>query len=322
MDIKQLRAFQAVARTLHFHRAAHALHYAPSSISVQIRTLEDDLGVPLFERLGRRVALTEAGERLLPYAVKLVELLEEARAEVAGASEARGTLTLRVPESLLTHRLPLAIRRFGQRFPLVTLRCVTCAHESLADDLRKGVTDLAFLLAEGINAADLRVEALGEEELRPIVGPGHRLANRDSIAPEDLEGEPLLLTQVDCSYRRVLERLLDEAGVRTGPRLELNSVAALKRCVALGTGVSVAPLAAVSAEVARGELAAPAWSFGPCETGVLMVWHAGKWLSPTLTAFMALVRGSVAEAQRHTPSELGDTDTARGHGDQTACVGD
>lgn len=296
MEFRDLKTFASVARLLSFNRAGEALHAAQSTVSARIAGLEDELGVRLFDRLGRKVALTEAGVRLLDYATKMLDLEDEARAFVAGEGEAQGALMVRVPESLAVCRLGRIVRRFRDRFPWVRLEFTTCSYEGLAQDLRRGVTDLAFLLADSIQAGGLRVEMLRTERLVLAAGPEHCLVGRGPLEPGDLAGETLVLSRSDCAYRRMFEALLADAGVRTGIGVEFSSVAGLKACLAAGVGVSILPEAAVREEVADGRLAVLPWAGEELETGVLMVRHRDKWLSPALAGFMSLAREGLAEA--------------------------
>jgi DNA-binding transcriptional LysR family regulator len=275
---------------LSFNRAARRLNYAQSSISAQIQALEEELDVKLFDRLGRRILLTEAGERLLQYAGKILDLADETRAEVIRSKEPEGTLTIRVPESFCVHRLPPIIRRFRSRFPKVRLAFTTCAHEGLAKDLRKGITDLAFLLTESLQTADLEAEVLGFERIMLVSGPGHPLAAKPEIETQDLEGETILLSKVDCSYRRAFQQILDQENVKPGATLEFNSVAAIKACVVEGLGMTILPEIAVSREIAQGRLAPLPWREGDMEVALLMICYKERWLSPTLRNFMDMVR--------------------------------
>ena len=117
MEHRQLRTFRAVARELSFTRAAEELGYVQSSVTAQVKALEAELGVPLFDRLGRRVVLTDAGRALQGYAGMILDLHEEARAAVAGEHDGAptGSLTVSAPETLCTYRLPRLLRRFGER---------------------------------------------------------------------------------------------------------------------------------------------------------------------------------------------------------------
>ena len=290
MELRDVRTFVAVARQLSFHRAAQEVHAAQSTVSARIAALEEELQVRLFDRLGRRVALTEAGDRLRQFAVKLLDLEDEARAWVAGASEARGALTIRVPESLCAWRMGGLIRQYRQQFPHLQLRFTSCTLEGLEKDLRQGVTDLAFLMADSVRAGDLVVEALGVEPLVLAAGPGHRLARGGPCTMADLAGETLVLSTADCAYRKPFEHLLAEAGVRPAASLEFSSAAALRGCLASGLGVSILPALAVRDDVAAGRLALLPWAGPVLETAVLMLHHKDKWLSPPLAAFMDLMR--------------------------------
>ena len=290
MEIRQLRTFQTVSHMLSFTRAAKRLNYAQSSISAQIQALEEELDVKLFDRLGGRILLTEAGERLLQYAGKILDLADETRAEVVRSKEPEGSLTIRVPESFCVHRLPPVIKRFRSRFPKVRLSFITCAVENLQEDLRKGITDLAILMTESIQASDLEAEALGFERIMLVTHPGHPLAKKRNIQIRDLEGETILLSKVDCSYRKSFQQILDQENVRPGTTLEFNSVAAIKRCVMEGIGITILPEIAVAQEIAQGRLAALIWEEGEIEVAVLMIWYKERWLSPTLSAFINTAR--------------------------------
>jgi DNA-binding transcriptional LysR family regulator len=290
MEIRHLRTFQTVAVLLSFHQAAEQLHYAQSSISAQIQSLEAELGVQLFDRLGRRILLTEAGERLLQYAGKILDLAEETRAEVTGTKEPQGSLTIRIPETFGVCRLPPVVKRFQSNFPKVRLSFTTCAHEGLAKDLRKGITDLAFLLTESIQAADLESEALGFETIKIVSSPDHPLAKKAVVRNQDLKGETILLSKVDCSYRRSFQQILDKEEVRPGTILEFNSVAVIKQCVMEGAGITILPEVSVGQDIAQGRLASLAWEEEKLEVAILMIWYKDRWLSPTLSTFMDMTR--------------------------------
>ncbi|MFZ5447043.1 MAG: LysR family transcriptional regulator [Thermodesulfobacteriota bacterium] len=296
MEIRQLRSFQAVANLLSFNKAADRLNYAQSSISAQIQALEEELRVQLFDRLGRRVLLTEAGTQLLEYANKILDLVDESHSEMAGAKEPLGSLTIRIPETFGVHRLPAVIQEFHTRFPKIQLNFITCAHEGLEKDLRKGLTDLAFLLTESFQTADLLSETLGFESVVLVAGSDHPLAAKVAVHTRELAGETILLSKVDCSYRKSFERLLHEEGIGKLTRLEFHSVETIKRSVRAGVGITVIPEIAVAEEVAAQKLVILPWTEGPIEVALLMIWYRDRWLSPTLRAFMEVAKRVLAQA--------------------------
>jgi len=290
MEIRQLKTFKAVADHLSFHKAADAINYAQSTVSAQIIALEEDLGIPLFERLGRQIMLTEAGENLYQYACKMLELEEAARADLIEGVRLAGTLTIRVPESFCVHRLTSVVIEFHNRMPNVKLRFITCAQEGLKQDLRKGVTDLAFLLTESIQSKDLSVENLGTEHLVFVAAPNHPLSKIDNFEIDMLADHTLLLSRVDCSYRRILEQILQESRCEPKMVLEFNSMAAIIACVAAGLGVTLIPEIAVSRELDLKNLVTLPWSENNIEVAQLMIWHQDKWLSPIMKGFMDITR--------------------------------
>jgi DNA-binding transcriptional LysR family regulator len=290
MEIRQLKTFKAVADHLSFHKAADAINYAQSTVSAQIMALEEDLGIPLFERLGRHIILTEAGENLYQYACKMLELAEAARTDLIEGVRLAGSLTIRVPESFCVHRLTPVVAQFHNRMPNVKLRFITCAQEGLKRDLRKGVTDLAFLLTESIQSKNLAVENLGTEHLVFVAAPNHPLSKIDKFEIDMFAYHTLLLSRVDCSYRRILEQILQDSRCEPKMVLEFNSVAAIIACVAAGIGVTLIPEIAVSRELELKSLVTLPWSESNIEVAQLMVWHQDKWLSPIMKMFMDTTR--------------------------------
>ncbi len=295
MEIRHLKTFLTVAKLLSFNKAAERLNYAQSSISAQIQALEDELGVQLFDRMGRYILLTEAGERLIEYAEKIIDLADETRAEIGGEKEPRGSLTIRIPQSLGAYRLTPVLKQFHERFPSVGLHLTPCAHESVRKDLQKGGIDLAFLLTESYQAADVEAEALGFESIVLVASPTHRLAKKKLVRTRDLQGETVLLSKVDCSYRRQFEQIMHEQGVLPASTPIFHGVEILKRCAVEGMGVTILPEIAIVDEVAKGVLVPLRWEDGPFEVAVLMIWSKGRWLSPSLTAFMEMARNLLKE---------------------------
>jgi len=294
MEIRQLRSFQSVANLLSFNKAAAQLHYAQSSISAQIQALEEELGVQLFDRLGRKVQLTEMGVQLLQYTDKILDLVDETHSEVARDKAPQGALTIRIPETFGVHRLPPVIKDFHSRFPKVRLNFITCALEGLANDLRKGITDLAFVLAEAISASDLLVETVGFESVVLVASPNHLLAAKRSVHTRDLAGATILLSRVDCSYRKIFERILDQEEVREFNRLEFSSVEVIKRCVMAGVGIAVLPEIAIAEEAVQQSLVVLPWTEVRIEVAILMIWYQDRWISPTLKAFMEATKKVMA----------------------------
>lgn len=290
MELRQLETFRAVATALSFTRAAAALDYAQSSVTAQIQALEAELGVRLFDRLGRRVALTDAGERLLEYAERLLRLAEEARAALTNGGEPAGTLTIGAPETVLTYRLPSVLQRFRTRFPRVRLLFRPTPNAELQRAIGEGVLDVGFGLGEPMQSRSLEAELLGTEPLAIVAAPEHPLAAAARVEPGQLQRETLLLTRPGCGYRALFLSTLAAEGAPPAGSLDFGSVEAIKQCVAAGLGIAALPRVAVASELGDGQLVALAWSGPALAVAIQLLWHPARAWSPPLRAFLEIAR--------------------------------
>jgi DNA-binding transcriptional LysR family regulator len=304
VEFRHVETFRAVAEELSFSRAAARLGYVQSSVSAQVGALEQELGVPLFDRLGRRIALTDAGEVLFAYSGQLLALAEQAKDAVVdagvGSGEVTGSLTVSAPETLLTYRLPRLLALFHERYPKVRLSVRPSAIGRLVGSAREaveeGAVDVAFVLDEPLSKRTrptyLAVETLVAEDVSVIAPASHALAPSFVVLPRDLGTATVLLPEAPesgCAYRGQFERQLGSAGVVPPETMEFRSIEAVKQCVAAGMGISVLPSVAVSAELKTGKLAALRWgeSF---EVLTQMSWREDRWESPALRAFLETVQ--------------------------------
>jgi DNA-binding transcriptional LysR family regulator len=289
MDLQRLLTFRTVATLMNFNRAAEVLNYSQSTVSAQIKTLENEIGILLFKRIGKSIQLTVAGSKMLTYADKLLAIRDEALAEVAGRNSVSGLLTVRMPQTIATHYLPPILCDYQPRFPGVRLDITSCAMHSLEHELRIGTVDVAFLFADSIGAKNLESELLRIERLVIVTHPNHPLAARKVVDFKDLEGQVLLLPKSDCGYRMVFEQELAAERVTPATVIEMNSIEAIKQTIRAGIGVTVIPEIAIRQEVDKGEVAKVRW-VDDLETGILMIRYKDKWCHPALLAFMEAVR--------------------------------
>ncbi|CAN5643571.1 LysR family transcriptional regulator [soil metagenome] len=295
MELRQLRTFRAVAENLSFTRAAGELGYVQSSVTVQVQNLEKELGVPLFDRVGRRVTLTDAGRRLLGYTEKMLELEEETRAAVSADGEPAGTVTISAAETHCTYRLPRVLGRFRELYPQVRVLIrpvpVGTFCGDTVRDLSEGKADVAFVLDEPVQAGDLAVEPLVQEPVLVLAAPDHPLAASPLVKPTDLEDETLLLTASGCSYRAVFLNAIARVGLHPKTLLEFSGVEAIKQCAIAGMGVALLPAVVAAKEVEEGSLSALNWSGqGDFDVVTQMVRHKSRWLSPAAEAFCDVAR--------------------------------
>lgn len=291
MELRQLTIFRAVARLRSFTRAASSLNYVQSNVTAQIHVLEEELGVPLFDRLGsKQVVLTDAGQHLLEYAERLLDLAEEAQLTISLKREPQGTLKVGAAPTLCIYRLPQLLRAFRTRYPGVHLIFRPSPVSELRSLVRTGNLDVALVFEETDHEAGPGEEPLAAEPVWVLAAPDHPLVAREEVVPADFAATDVLLTEAGCCYRSLLERILSRANVYPATTLEFSSIEAVKQCVMAGLGLTILPEVTVSEEIAQGRLCKLPWR-GPDLTVVThMVWHKDKWLSPALSAFLSLTR--------------------------------
>jgi DNA-binding transcriptional LysR family regulator len=290
MELRQLEIFCALAEELHFTRAAARVHCVQSNVTTQIRALEQELGTPLFDRLAKRVILTDAGHRFLPHAEKVLSTVEQAHASVSQSSAPAGPLRIGSPESIMAYRLPEIIGRFRKLYPKVELSFRPYSDATLSHLLESGKLDLAVWMRDAVKCDQLTSLRLRDEKVLLVGEPAHELAVKRRVRPQDLAGQTLLLTEAGCGYREKLDQMLSLLSIRPGSVSEFSSVEALKQCASLGMGLALLPEIVVADELERGKLAALAWTGPRLDIATHLVWHKDKWISPAVRAFISLVK--------------------------------
>ncbi|MBO4470459.1 MAG: LysR family transcriptional regulator [Clostridia bacterium] len=260
MTITQLETFLKIAETRSFTATAGLLGYAQSTVTMQVKQLEEELGCLLFERLGKTVALTQEGERLCGYAARMMQLEREIKLEVPAVQEPAGVLRLGVSESLCYHRLPEVLLKYKQKYPKVEIQLSFIMHDTFPALLKKGTLDLACSLNPPMEYPDLTMLYDRPETLGFYASPEHPLAKKQRITEKDLEQVPLLLTSHTCSFRHML--LEDLAGLSIVPHiaLETSSKEILKQFAVNRLGVAFMPDMTAEDEVRKGLLKRLDWA--------------------------------------------------------------
>jgi DNA-binding transcriptional LysR family regulator len=289
MELHQLRYFVTVVRDGTFTKAAERLYITQPSLSEQIRKLETELGSPLFQRLGRRLALTSAGECLLPHAEKVMFEVEQARArvqEVRGLR--RGRLSIGVLPSAAAKLLPKFLAEFRHQHPgvevLLREENDSMEFEQLVHD---GQLDLAIVRLPVRRRTDLEVEFLVREPMVVVAPPGHRLGDRRSVALAELANEPFVTMKPGHGLRESLERFCRQAGFDPHIVFEANHLGSVMGLVLAGLGITVVPRMAAGQEGRRVRVRDP---FAFRDLGV--IWRPGQPLSPAARIFLDMMRRS------------------------------
>lgn len=288
MDLKQLNTFLTVAEFLNFTKAAAQLGYAQSSITAQIQQLENEMGVKLFERIGKTVTLTHEGKRMLPYASQILQLAGNMKSDLSGSDVPAGVLTIGAAESLSIYRLPAIIKEYRSLYPKVDINLKLLHCSEFIPNLMNGTIDAAFTIGNEIEAEFLIEVFQLPEPMALLAHPEHLLARKKHVASEDLETEALLLTGKDCCYRGMFTDKLAENHILPRVALETDSIQAIKLAAMSGLGICILPKISIQEEVSSGKLATLNFPTEDFEIVSQLLYHKDKWISAAFRAFLEL----------------------------------
>ncbi len=236
----RLKVFRAVAEHLSFRKAGEALYLTQPAVTLQIKTLEAELGAKLFERKSSGVSLTEPGTLLLKYAEELHRLAEEAESQLARLrGGAAGELILGASTTIAQYVLPAALAEFSRRFPAVHLQVFSENTEQISEGVASERFSLGLIEGPAMRT-DLKVERWFDDELLMVVPKSHEWSELAEIEPKKLYDVPLVMRERGSGSRHVVEGGLQKAGLRLGSLrivMELDSTEAILSCVEEGLGV-------------------------------------------------------------------------------------
>jgi len=286
---QRIRVFQAVAKHLSFSRAAEELCISQPGVTFHIKGLEREYG-PLFERVGRRLFLTDSGRTLAGYVQRLALLEEEARValeELKGLQS--GLLVVGASATIGIYLLPEVVGEFRKRHPgiKVSLRVGNKRHtleRLLHNELDYG------LVAGPVDDPNLIAEPYLDDELMVIVAPSHRFAREPIVYPGELRREIILVREEGSGTQELMEERLAQLGVAPADTMQLGSTEAIKQAVAANLGVSTASRYSVEAELASGRLCTANVPALKMQRRLLLLHHKDKRLSKTALAFRLLLQ--------------------------------
>ena len=254
LDSRQLRAFQELARQGSFTGAARVLNLTQSAISHSIKALEVTLDTALFERLGKTVRLTRAGESLLPHADRILQRMERAQEDLALiARPGHGRLRIGATVTISQYVLPSVLRELRESFPSFEISVATDDSQGLMRLLETGEIDVAVAM-ETAFSAKLQRQFLFEDRIQMALSPLHPLASLKTIRLEDVAGESFIFYSQKSETFRLLERQCLQSGIRPKTSLQVGSMAAIKEMAKIGMGVGLLSPWVAEEEIDNGSL--------------------------------------------------------------------
>ena len=282
MDTQNLRAFLMVAEYASFSEAAVHLHLTQPAVSKRVATLEQQLGTALFDRIGRRVSLTEAGAALLPHARTIGQNLDQAQQSIRDLSgTVSGKLKLGTSHHLGLHRLPPVLRRFSSNYPQVKLDIDFMDSEQAYEEIRRGAVELAVVTLAPEQDTSMLSEAIWPDPLAFMASPSHPLCDRDSVSLQELSEHPVILPGLNTYTGQIAKDLFDQAGLQLEVAMSTNYLETIRMMASIGLGWTLLPISMLDAQLAAIQV-----PIEPPQRVLGYVYHRGRSLSNAAQAFI------------------------------------
>ena len=288
LTLRQMKVFEAVARLGSYTRAAEELHLTQPAVSMQIKQLEENAGLPLFEQLGKKIYLTQAGQEMQHYCRSIAQQLDEVDkviAEMKGVKRGRLVIAVASTANYFAARL---LATFSQRYPQVTISLDVTNREGLLDHLDANDIDMV-IMGRPPEGLDLVAEPFTENPLVVIAAPNHPLVATERIPLEWLQQETFVVREQGSGTRTAMERFFAEKRVRLSTGMEMSSNEAIKQAVQAGLGLGIVSIHTLQLELETKRLAILDVEFFPILRHWYVVHRQGKRLSPVAQLFKEFV---------------------------------
>lgn len=293
MTLRHLNIFLCVCNEGSMTAAAEKLYISQPSVSQAIMELEKSYGVKLFERLGKKLYITNAGQKLQTYALHIIKLSEEAEREMAEMKE-QGLIRIGASVTVGTCILSSMISNFKQINPNTRIESVVDNTKMIENQLLQDKLD--FGIVEGVvHSQDLLIKPFMDDELVLICSPQHRWAKVTNILPANLEGEEFIVREEGSGTRELFASVMSSNGIKWYPIGVYNNAETIKNAVANGLGISVISRMAINKELANGELASIKIEGLFFKRKFSVIYHKNKFLTDMMKKFIASIEHYCAE---------------------------
>ena len=294
LTLRQLKVFEAVARQRSFSRAAEELFLTQPAVSMQVKQLEESIGLPLFEQMGKKIFLTDAGTELFHYSRAIAAQLDEMEgvlSRMKGLDQGQLKITV---VSTANYFAPQLLANFCQRHPKVTISLDVTNREVVLQQLANNETDMA-IMGQPPEGRDLSTESFMENPLVVIASPSHALAGVPQIPVRRLAGETFLVREVGSGTRSAMERFFQEHGIALHTGMVMSTNEAIKQAVQAGMGLALVSLHTVALELETGRLAILDVASFPLMRYWYVAHRKGKRLSAVAQAFKEFLVNEAAQ---------------------------
>lgn len=291
MELKYLQTFRTIVEEGSFSKAAHKLNYTQSTITFQVNQLEQELSAKLFEKIGRNMILTKAGEQLIPYVRNVLNAVDKMRCFENDLTEYQGDLQIGVGETLLCYVLPDVIKEFRRLAPKTRLflRSMNCY--DIRSGILNGTLDLGIFYEDigGLNSSIISYP-VGCYPISLVASPDLKKKYRDFITPNQNIPAAFVINEPTCIFREIFEQYLQTKSILLSYTVELWSIPTIKNLVKSNMGLSFLPRFTVQSELDSGEMIEIPTDMSEPNITAVCAHHKNKWISPAMELFINLVK--------------------------------
>ncbi len=290
MEIRNLMTFIRVAELSNFTRAAEALGYTQSTVSFQIKQLEEELGCLLFERVNHSITLTEEGKKLLSYAQNMHRLTEEFHQSFSSGKNIEGFIHVLTPDSICEQMLLTNYEDFNKKYPGIRLKFSSADTNEMIEMLSRNEGDVMITLDRHVYRGDFVIAKEEPISMHFVTSASSPLAKRKKISLDELRDYPLILTEKNAGYRRALDIEMAKHSIELTPALEISRPDIICRLLLEGDRIAFLPDFSTEALVKEGKLAHLNVTNFESHIWKQLIYHKNKWMSDSLKAFIEYVK--------------------------------
>lgn len=287
MEIRNIKTFIRAAETGNFTKTADELGYSQGTVTLQIKQLEDELGVPLFNRTGKRIELSEKGREFMNYAYSIVKTEAEARSAMEEKSEIKGMLTVGMIESVASFYYKEIIEQFVRKYPEAKLIVKIATTVELMDMLKKGMLDVIVIYDRQVQSDNWECPVKIKEPLLFFVGNSNGFSGKH-VELAELGRENFILTEKGCTYRKVIDDFIEARDIELNWNLDIGDTMAIIDFVSKDMGISLLPEYCISEYLKQGSISEIYVDDFEAELYLQVIYDRRKWMSPVKEAFIDL----------------------------------
>ncbi|MFJ5771175.1 LysR family transcriptional regulator [Psychrobacillus sp. NPDC093180] len=290
MEFRNIITFLCVAEIGSFTGAANQLGYVQSTVTIQIKQLEEELGTVLFDRIGKRIELTANGKSFMHYANQLVNISEQAKLIGKRPDKIEGSIRIGILESLLMWILSEKLPEYNKLLPLVKVQTRTSPADELFQMLKQNELDIVYFLGKKMHSTDFVCAWSEPVKIVFVSHPDNPFAHKKDVLLRELVDQPFILTENNGFYRNSLDEVAMQQGITIQPLFVIDNTSAIIKLLKKGLGISFLPEYAIKESIIKDELAIIDVKDCSIQFWSQLFYHKDKWLAPQMESFIELIK--------------------------------